>query len=254
MINNKDNIANDNTITNIFIGLFSVLLFVGIVCFCVFAYFKWIKSKKIFKNNKNYLKIIIEHTCKALVSATLIKMDVQSLEIKNKTNYNWDDIIYINDFDVNSLELIKRESRIGANIYYTRYVLNPDYDYDTINPLHFVINHLIGYIKEIEGSSDKYLVISKSVHNTNIISVLDMVWGSIKNKIEDKINPIPNNYPNIKIKDYDKFRFNSDASLPLDTLIKFRSLVINVSCVIEKDNEYYPEIYLNECLYVKDKV
>ena len=50
MINNNDNIANDNTITNIFIGLFSVLLFDGIVCFCVFAYFKWIKGKKLFKN------------------------------------------------------------------------------------------------------------------------------------------------------------------------------------------------------------
>ena len=50
MINNKDNIANDNTITNIFIGLFSVLLFVRIVGFCVFAYFKWIKGKKLFKN------------------------------------------------------------------------------------------------------------------------------------------------------------------------------------------------------------
>ena len=60
-------------------------------------------------------------------------MDIKSLEIKSKTNYNWDDIIYINDFDVNSLEIIKRES-IGANIYYTGYVLSPDYDYDTINP------------------------------------------------------------------------------------------------------------------------
>ena len=120
-------------------------------------------------------------------------MDIKSLEIKTKTNYDWDDIIYINDFDVNSLEIIKRESRIGANIYYTGYVLNPDYDYDTINPLYFVINRLIGYIEEIEGSSDKYLVVAKSVCNKDIISVLDMVWGSIKNKIEDEINPIPNN-------------------------------------------------------------
>ena len=48
MINNRDNEDNDNTITNIFVGLFSVLLFVGIVCFCVFAYFKWIKGKKLF--------------------------------------------------------------------------------------------------------------------------------------------------------------------------------------------------------------
>ena len=51
MINNKDNLTNDNTITNIFIGLFSVVMFTVIVCFCVFAYFKWIKGKKLFKNN-----------------------------------------------------------------------------------------------------------------------------------------------------------------------------------------------------------
>ena len=47
MMNNVDNKDNDNTITYIFIGLFSILLF-GIVCFCVFAYFKWIKGKKLF--------------------------------------------------------------------------------------------------------------------------------------------------------------------------------------------------------------
>ena len=50
MINNKNNIANDNTVTNIFIRLFSVVMFAVIVCFCVFAYFKWIKGKKLFKN------------------------------------------------------------------------------------------------------------------------------------------------------------------------------------------------------------
>ena len=182
-------------------------------------------------------------------------MDIKTLEIKNKTNYIWDDIIYVNDFYVNSLEIIKRESRIGANFYYTGYVLNPDYDYNAINPLYFVINCLIGYIEEIEVSSDKYLVVAKSVRNKDIVSVLDTVWRSIENKIEDKINRIPNIYSNIiKIKDYDKFRFNSDIDLPLDTSMEFRSLVINVSCVIEKDNEYYPEIYLDECLYVKGNV
>ena len=50
MMNNKTNIVNDYTTRNIFIGLFSVLMFIGIICFCVFAYFKWIKSKKFFKN------------------------------------------------------------------------------------------------------------------------------------------------------------------------------------------------------------
>ena len=49
MMNNRDNITNDTT-AYIVIGLFSVPLLVGIVCFCLFAYFKWIKCKKLFKN------------------------------------------------------------------------------------------------------------------------------------------------------------------------------------------------------------
>ena len=83
---------------------------------------------------------------------------------------------------------------------------------------------------------------ASSISNKSIISVLDIVWTSI----EDEINP------GIKIKDYNKFRFNSDIDLPLNTITGFRSLVINISCVIEKIMRYYPEIYLDECLYVKD--
>ena len=76
-------------------------------------------------------------------------MDIESLKIKTRTNYNWDGIVYIKDFDSTLLEVTKRESRIGANIYYIGYVLNPYYDYNTINLLYFVINRLISYIEEI---------------------------------------------------------------------------------------------------------
>ena len=168
-------------------------------------------------------------------------MVINSLEIKDKTNFDLDNICYIDDFDVNSLKITKQESRTGANIYSTRCALNLD---DTIIPLHFLIDCLIGLIEEINGSSDKYLVAVSSLRNKNIINALDMVWSSIK----DKINP------GIKIKDYDKFRFNSDIDLPVNTIIEFHSLLINVSCVIEKDNEYYPEIYLDECSYVKTSI
>ena len=37
--------------------------------------------------------------------------------------------------------------------------------------------------------------------------------------------------------------------LQINKINEFRSLVISISCIIEKDNEYYPEIYLDECLY-----
>ena len=53
MINNKDS-GNNNTLRNVFIGLFSVALLIGIICFCVFAYFKWFKGKKLFKKNIDY--------------------------------------------------------------------------------------------------------------------------------------------------------------------------------------------------------
>ena len=169
-------------------------------------------------------------------------MGINSLEIKGKTKYDLDNICYIDDFDGNSLRITKKESRIGANIYYTRCALN--LDYDIIIPLHFLINRLIGFIEEIDGSNDKYLVVVSSLHDKNIINALDKVWSSIK----DKINP------NIKIKDYDKFRFNSDIDLPINTIIEFRLLLTNVSCVIEKDDEYYPEIYLDDCSYVKNSI
>ena len=55
-------------------------------------------------------------------------LEIRSLEIKTKTTYDWDDIFYINDFDVNSLEIIKRESKIDANIYHIGYVFDPDYN------------------------------------------------------------------------------------------------------------------------------
>ena len=169
-------------------------------------------------------------------------MVINSLEIKDTTDYDLDNIGYIDDFEVNSLKITKKESRIGANIYYTRCALN--LDEDIIIHLHFLINRLIGFIEEIDGSSDKYLVVVSSLRNKNIIDALNIVWSSI----EDKINP------GVKIKDYDKFRFNSDIDLPVNTITEFRSLLINVSCVIEKDNEYYREIYLDECSYVKKSI
>ena len=52
-------------------------------------------------------------------------MDIKSLKIKTKINYNWDDLIYINDFNADLLEIVKKESRIGANIYRIGYVLHP---------------------------------------------------------------------------------------------------------------------------------
>ena len=168
------------------------------------------------------------------------KMDIESLQIKNKYYYDCDDIIiYDFNFDIGLVKIFKRESKIGVNIYYIGH--KPDID-DTITPLYFFLDRLFGFIEQIEGSSDRYLVVS--TNNKVIINIFNKLWKFIENKIisDDSSN---------KIKKYYKLRFDFDFYLPLDTLIKFHSLIINVSCVFEKDNEYYTEIYLDGCLYRK---
>ena len=206
MINNKENIDNDNTITNIFIGLFSIVMFILIVCSCVLICFKWFKNKKIL--------------------TTFIKMVIKSLEIKNQSYYYWYDTIFIDDFNIKFFKIAKRESRAGIGIYYIGYVVNKlEYDINSVKPLYLSVKSLLGSVEKIDGSSDRYLVTDKS--DIEVINVF------IENKvILDKIGG------------FDKIRFSSDIDLPLGTLIQFKILTIITRCIIKKDGKYYPEIYL----------
>ena len=52
-----DVVVVDDNNKSISIGLFSLCLFVGVIGFCVFAYFKWIKGKNLFEKrfkNKHF--------------------------------------------------------------------------------------------------------------------------------------------------------------------------------------------------------
>ena len=181
-------------------------------------------------------------------------MVIESLKIETKSNYSWNDIVYVYDIDVNLIKVIKRESRIGVDIYYIGYVFDSEYKTHSIKPFYLVINHSFGHIEKIEGSSDRYLVVN--INNQKIINVFNKIWKFTEHKITSNgmwkfvENEIIFNNENNKIKKYIKLRFSSDLDLPLDTLIEFRALTLTISCVIEKDDEYYPEIYLDEGWYV----
>ena len=152
-------------------------------------------------------------------------MVIESLKIKTKSNYSSDDIVYIYDIDVKLIKVIKRESRIGVDIYHIGYVFDSEYETHSIKPLCLVINHLFGHIGKIEGPSDRYLVVN--INNKIIINVFDEIWKYIEQRItadgiwkffEEKfIFDTENN----KIKEYNKLRFSSNLDLPLDTLIEF---------------------------------
>ena len=83
-------------------------------------------------------------------------MVIKSLKIKHQSYYYWDDIIFIDDFDIKFSKIAKRESRIGIDIYYIGYVVNkPEYDINRVKPLYSNIKSLLGSVEKIDGSSDR---------------------------------------------------------------------------------------------------
>ena len=50
-------------------------------------------------------------------------------------------------------------------------------------------------------------------------------------------------------KDYMKIMFNLDDDLPLNKILNLCILTIVVRSVFEEDSKYYPQVFLDECLY-----
>ena len=118
--------------------------------------------------------------------------------------------------------------------------------------MYFVADHLYGTIEKINGSKDRYLVIDKdSLINEKNIRFF-CLWDSIINKIKylrgDDVMCGDNE---VIIKDSNKIRFSSDVFIPNDVLLRFYSLVIVINYVIEKNDEFIPEIYINERYFTK---
>ena len=46
-----------------------------------------------------------------------------------------------------------------------------------------------------------------------------------------------------------KIEFDTDDDLPLNKPLKFSSMTIIFGSIFEEDSKYFPQIYLDECLY-----
>ena len=181
-------------------------------------------------------------------------MSVKSLKIKNESIFYSNDMIQLNNFDSRLLKINKRENRENNNIYYISYKINkPEHNINSINNLYFVIDYLCGTIEKIDVSKDRYLVIDEDrLINKDNIDLFYYLRNAIINKIKylgGDDDMFDNN--KIIIKDWNKIRFSSDVFIPNDVLINFHSLVIIINYVIEKNDEFIPEIYIDEGYFEK---
>ena len=133
---------------------------------------------------------------------------------------------------------------MGPGIYYIDYVTKKaEWNVNSVNPLYLMINRIDGFIEEKNG--DKYLHIASTGRNSKVLRKYLEVWNGIKDCIE-KIN-------NNKLGEYDRYymkiQFNSDDDLPLNKQLNFLTVTVIIRNIFEKNGKYYPQIFLDECLY-----
>ena len=112
-----------------------------------------------------------------------------------------------------------------------------------INPLYLITGDVDGYIEENNGN--KYLNFASTDKNKKVLEKYTKLWDEIKYHIQTINASKCGKYD----KDYMKIKFNSDNDLPLNKIRKFHMLTIIARSVFGEDGKYYPQIFLDECLY-----
>ena len=175
-------------------------------------------------------------------------MAAKSLKIKNELMFHPNDIILLNNFDGELLKINKRENRENDNIYYISYNINkPEHDINSINNLYLVVDDMYDKIEKINDSKDRYLVIN----NDNYINKENIIFFCLWDYIIDEIKCLRRDDNEVITKDSNKIRFSSDVFIPNNVLLRFYFLVIVINYVIEKNDEFIPEIYINDRYFTK---
>ena len=169
-------------------------------------------------------------------------MVLKEINIKNRTNYFCNNLISLEKFNPSLLKLDKK-SVMDINIYYIGYVTKKtEYNINSVNLLYLLIKELDGFIDEENGN--KYLNITLTYSNNDVLMKYAEVWSGIKDQIKKINNDSISEYD----KDYMKIKIDSDDDLPLYKVLKFHAVTIIIRSVFERDSKYFPQIFLDDAL------
>ena len=117
-----------------------------------------------------------------------------------------------------------------------------DIKINSLNPLYLTINKVKGYFEEINKS--KYLILVPTNETKENVRKYEKLWSKIRNLIRSMTKNSDDYDEN-----YMKIKFNLDDELPLNKMVEIPSMVIVVRAVFHENNKYYPQVFLDECLY-----
>ena len=89
------------------------------------------------------------------------------------------------------------------------------------------------------------MIFASTDKNKEALENYTELWDEIK----DQIETISGNKPIAYKKDFMKIKFESDDDLPLGKILSIPVCIITVRSVFQENNNYYPQVYLHECLY-----
>ena len=105
-----------------------------------------------------------------------------------------------------------------------------------------IINEVDGHFEE--KNRHKYLILDFTDKRKEVLKKYTQLWDGIKNSIEKVNNKLGEHG-----KDFMKIKFSYDDNLPLNKTIRLRNMIIIIRSVFEEDGKFYPQIYLDKCLY-----
>ena len=150
------------------------------------------------------------------------------------------------EFDSNLLKIGKNTYK-NIDIQYIGYIkIKKIDDYENIcsvNPLYLIINEVDEYIEEKNRS--KYLVFDSTDENKEVLKKYTELWDRIKNEAETIIGGKEDKYG----KDFMKIKFDTDDDITLNKHLKLHLLTVIVRSVFKEDSKFYPQVYLDMCLY-----
>ena len=171
---------------------------------------------------------------------------LRQTNIKNRQNYFFNSMTNIKNFDPSLFGIgkISFEKNTDCVIYETEYFKNSS----NKNSLYLVSNNVDVYIEYNPTENDsetKYLAFASTDKNREALENYIELWDEIKDQIETINGDNPIKYG----KDFMKARFESYDDLPLGKILNIPVCIIVVKSVFQRDNNYYPQVLLYECLY-----
>ena len=100
---------------------------------------------------------------------------------------------------------------------------------------YLIFNKVNGYFEETNGN--KYLTLVPTNESKEKIEK----YKELLIKIRDPVKSITNQFMRIKS--------ILDDELPLNKMIEIPTITIVVRAVFHENNKYYPQVFLDECLY-----